>query len=388
MSHLSVRGEQSDDSEIEALSNLVALATSGVGEAIRKTGATTFANVSISGGGGATTALDNLAAVAINAALLLATSDAFALGSTTKQWSDLFLAEGGVINWDDGDFTITQAGNVLTFAGGTITFPTPFTLGATSVTTTGTQLNYLNAATGTTGTTTTNVVFSTSPTLTTPVLGVASATSINKVAITAPATSATLTIADGKTLTVSNSITLAGTDSTVMTFPSTSATIARTDAANTFTGIQTITNVTLPTNGQVLLTAPTTDGHATGPTTSSFVSGYTSSAVGDLVYLDSNGKWQKTDSDVLGTTTGLLGIALAVAAADAALLVALPGSFVYATAFPALTIGAPYYVGETAGAIQSTIPTGADNAVRVVGFGVHADKLFFNPSSDTSTVVA
>ena len=44
--------------------------------------------------------------------------------------------------------------------------------------------------------------------------------------------------AASKTLTVSNSLTLAGTDSTVMTFPSTSATIARTDAANTFTGTQ------------------------------------------------------------------------------------------------------------------------------------------------------
>jgi len=41
-----------------------------------------------------------------------------------------------------------------------------------------------------------------SPSLTTPSLGVAAATSINKVAITAPETSATLTIADGKTLTV------------------------------------------------------------------------------------------------------------------------------------------------------------------------------------------
>lgn len=81
-------------------------------------------------------------------------------------------------------------------------------------------------ASGATGTTSTNLVFSTSPTLVTPTLGVASATSINKVAITAPATSATLTIADGKTLTASNSITLAGTDSTTMTFPSTSSTIA------------------------------------------------------------------------------------------------------------------------------------------------------------------
>lgn len=83
-----------------------------------------------------------------------------------------------------------------------------------------------------------NVVLATSPTLVTPVLGVASATSINKVAITAPATSATLTIADGKTLTASNSITLSGTDSTVMTFPSTNATVARTDAGQTFTGTQ------------------------------------------------------------------------------------------------------------------------------------------------------
>ena len=55
--------------------------------------------------------------------------------------------------------------------GGTITFPTPFTLGATSVTSTGTQLNYLSSATGTTGTTSTNLVFSTSPTLVTPNLG-------------------------------------------------------------------------------------------------------------------------------------------------------------------------------------------------------------------------
>ena len=58
------------------------------------------------------------------------------------------------------------------------------------------------------------LVLATSPTLVTPVLGVAAATSINKLAITAPATSATLAIADGKTLTVSNTMTLTGTDST------------------------------------------------------------------------------------------------------------------------------------------------------------------------------
>jgi hypothetical protein len=84
----------------------------------------------------------------------------------------------------------------------------------------------------------TNVTL-TSPTLVTPALGVATATSINKVAFTAPATGATLTIANGKTLTANNSVTFAGTDATTMTFPSTSASIARTDAAQTFTGTQT-----------------------------------------------------------------------------------------------------------------------------------------------------
>lgn len=48
--------------------------------------------------------------------------------------------------------------------------------------------------------------------------------------------SLTLAGTDGKTLTVSNSLALAGTDATVMTFPSTSATIARLDAAQTFSG--------------------------------------------------------------------------------------------------------------------------------------------------------
>lgn len=56
----------------------------------------------------------------------------------------------------------------------------------------------------------------TSPTFTTPTLGAATATSVNKVAITAPATGSTLTIADGKTLTASNTLTLSGTDGSTL----------------------------------------------------------------------------------------------------------------------------------------------------------------------------
>lgn len=101
-------------------------------------------------------------------------------------------------------------------------------------------LSVARGGTGVTSSTGTgNVVLSTSPSLTTPSLGVASATTINKVAFTAPATGATLTIADGKTLTANHTLTFDGTDGTTMTFPSTSATIARTDAPQAFAGAQT-----------------------------------------------------------------------------------------------------------------------------------------------------
>jgi len=63
-----------------------------------------------------------------------------------------------------------------------------------------------------------SLVFATSPSLTTPVLGVATATSINKVAFTAPATGSTLTIVDGKTATINNTLTFTGTDASSVAF--------------------------------------------------------------------------------------------------------------------------------------------------------------------------
>lgn len=59
-------------------------------------------------------------------------------------------------------------------------------------------------------------VRATSPTLVTPTLGVATVTSVNKVALTAPATSATIALADGKTFTCSNTVTVTATDSAVV----------------------------------------------------------------------------------------------------------------------------------------------------------------------------
>ena len=83
-----------------------------------------------------------------------------------------------------------------------------------------------------------SMVLATSPTLVTPTLGVATATTVNKVTFTAPATGSTLTIADGKVLTANASLIFAGTDSTTMTFPATSATVAGLGITETFTAPQ------------------------------------------------------------------------------------------------------------------------------------------------------
>jgi hypothetical protein len=87
------------------------------------------------------------------------------------------------------------------------------------------------------------LVFANTPTLVTPVLGVATATTVNKVALTQPATGSTLTIADGKTLTASNSLTLAGTDDKSLTLTGSlivpaDGTAALLGTANVFTANQ------------------------------------------------------------------------------------------------------------------------------------------------------
>lgn len=84
------------------------------------------------------------------------------------------------------------------------------------------------------------------------VAGAITPTSVN--GLTISTTTGTLTLTNLKTLAVTNTLTLSGTDSTVMTFPTTSATIARTDAAQTFTGTQTFSQV-VTTNNTVTVTA-------------------------------------------------------------------------------------------------------------------------------------
>lgn len=81
---------------------------SGTGEWVNEAGG---------GGGGANTALSNLASVAINTSLLPGSNDGAALGSGTFAFSDVFLASGGVVNFNNGNYTITHSAGDLAFSG-------------------------------------------------------------------------------------------------------------------------------------------------------------------------------------------------------------------------------------------------------------------------------
>jgi len=109
---------------------------------------------------------------------------------------------------------------------GTVVIPTPFTLGAVSVTTNGTRLNYLTSATGTTGDVTSNIVFSDSPAFLTPDLGTPSAIVLTNATGTAAGmvagTVTGFTPAGGSlTLAGADALTLTTTGVTDVTFPTT-----------------------------------------------------------------------------------------------------------------------------------------------------------------------
>jgi hypothetical protein len=85
-----------------SLTDLAAIeALNGTG-VLERTGPNSWALLALNGGGDAWSPQ---------------TADALSLGTADVPWADLFLAVGGVVNWGDGDVTLTHAANMLTFAG-------------------------------------------------------------------------------------------------------------------------------------------------------------------------------------------------------------------------------------------------------------------------------
>lgn len=147
--------------------------------------------------------------------------------------------------------------------------------------------------------------------------------------------------------------------------------------------------ITLAENTSIALDpAGSADGKYTGITVTG-VAGYVQ-AFGDLVYLASaDSRWELADADAATTADRMLAMVVVAGGSDGAACTLLLQGIIRADAkFPSLTVGSAVYVGETAGAIQVAIPTGADNVIRRVGYALTADEIYFNPSMDSQITVA
>lgn len=223
-------------------------------------GVTTTNGVSGTSSGGATPnltiALGNITPTSVNASGTLAGSNFSGSSSGTNTGDQTNISGNAATVTTNANLTgdVTSVGNATTLTNAPVIAKvlTGYTSGAGTVSATDSILQAIQKLNGNKATnanltgpitsvgnatsiasqtgTGTKFVVDTSPTLITPTLGIATATSIN-----------------GNIFTTGSS-TYTGTAGQTYTFPSTTATIARTDAANTFTGVQTTTQVITTAN--------------------------------------------------------------------------------------------------------------------------------------------
>jgi len=101
----------------------------------------------------------------------------------------------------------------------------------------------------------------------------------------------------------------------------------------------------------------------------------------NVCYLKNDGKFWKARANAAGTTFGIMALATATIAADAAGIFLLMG-FARDDTWT-WTINEEIYVSEaTAGAITHTAPTTSGEQVRQVGNALTADIMWFSPAPD------
>lgn len=113
-------------------------------------------------------------------------------------------------------------------------------------------------------------------------------------------------------------------------------------------------------------------------------------AFGDVIVLDvTAGKWFKGDVSAAagadGDLRGGTGMCVLAAAGNGSATTILLAGICRADAnFPALTVGSVVYA-TTSGDITTTQPVTADHIIKVLGYALTADEIYFNPSADYLT---
>lgn len=147
-------------------------------------------------------------------------------------------------------------------------------------------------------------------------------------------------------------------------------------------------NINLQENTSIALDpAGSADGKYSGITVTG--TGGATIAFGDLVTLDKDdSRWELVDISVAAAATGdargIIGIAVTSSTDGGSITVLLNGIIRADAAFPVLTIGAAVYASTT-GDVVVTQPTTTDHVIRVVGYGLTADEMYFNPENDWIT---
>lgn len=130
-----------------------------------------------------------------------------------------------------------------------------------------------------------------------------------------------------------------------------------------------------------------TDGHWEGITVAGVIGTAAGQIFGALCYFNpATNEWLLCDADAAATAKGTLGICLDAGAENDASTYLLWGRVRADAAFPALTALTTTYMSGTAGEITETAPTGSSGIIRVLGYSVNANEIFFQPSTDYYTL--
>jgi len=339
-----------------------------------------------------------------------------ALGTNSLMWSDLFLASGAVMNFNNGNVTITHSTNTLTVAAATVAFTasTAVTVSNDLKLSSDSAILSLGADDDATLTHdgTTGLIIAANP------FEVDSGGNITLDAHTGififqDANSEVLRITEGNSGDVTIKLETNGKDliftdngdATGLTIKDAAAgivvpgevmttKISFTDGddaitiadggGTTFAQDATFSgNITIAdSKGIIIDSTPTDNGfngifasfdNATGATINQ----------GEVVYITGTANQVAKARANADSTMPAVAIATADVANGASGNFMLHGIVHDSSKFPALTIGGEVYVSEdTAGLITSTLPASSGDRVQVIGIGLHGDKMLFNPSYD------
>jgi hypothetical protein len=267
------------------------------------------------------------------------TSDGIALGTTSLMWSDIFLASGGVMNFNNGNVTITHTNG------------TGLTINSTNKLMFGDAASFVQQSSD-------------------GVLRIDGEATVDINASTA--------------VTVSNDLKL-DSDSAVLSFGADSeASITHADDAgltfNSATTFSSSINLAL-------------DAHLDSTPGDEKVSGITATfqagealVRGEAVYFKASDSKMWKAVATAAATSRCVALAAEDLSADANGKFLLYGFIEDNGTFPAYTVGATVFTPEAETSSQNvpeeTVPDSDGDFVQVLGFAVTANKLFFNPSND------